>query len=86
MNKFTIISILLLILGILFFGIAGYSYWTMIDLHKTFGYYGLEEKDYLLSEDVANTFADFKYGIVTFLVWGVIAWIAGIIFFFKRKK
>ncbi len=86
MNKFVIISISLLILGIFFFGIAGYCYWTILDLHRTFGYYGLEEKDYLLSANIAETLANLKYGIVKFLILGTAAWISGFIFFLKRNN
>jgi len=86
MNKFIFISILLLVVGLFFFGIAGYSYWTILDLHKTFGYYGLKEKDYLLSANVAETFASLKFGIVKFLILGVAAWVSGFIFFLKRNN
>ena len=86
MNKFIIISISLLILGIFFFGIAGYCYWTILDLHESFGYYGLEEKDYLLSANVSETLANLKYAIVKFLIFGMTAWILGFVFFLKRNK
>jgi len=86
MNKFIIISILLFAVGIIFFGFAGHCYQTIQNLQETFGYYGLQEKDYLLSENVAETFAKLKFGIIKFSILGVIAWTLGFIFFLKRNN
>ncbi len=86
MSKFLVISILLLIAGLLFFGIAGYCFWTIQDMHTTFDYYGLKEKDYLLSLNVAYTIANLKVGIIKFSILGVSAWILGVIFFIKRNN
>ncbi len=85
MNKFLIISILLFVVGIIFFGFAGNCYRAILNLHELFGYYGLQEKDYLSSGNVAETFASLKFGIVKFSILGIIAWILGIAFFLKRK-
>ena len=86
MSKFLIISILLIIIGLLLFGIAGYCYWTIQDLHETFSYYGLKEKDYLANPNTAVTFAKLKLGIVKFSIVGAIAWFLSLIFFLKRKN
>ncbi len=86
MNKFLIISILLFVVGIIFFGFAGNSYRAILNLQELFGYYGLQEKDYLLSPNVAETFTSLKFGIIKFSILGVIAWILGIVFFLKRKN
>ncbi len=85
MNKFLIISILLLVIGIIFFGLAVNCYRTILNLQELFGYYGLEEKN-LLSVNVAETFASLRFGIIKFSILGVIAWILGIVFFLKRKN
>ncbi len=86
MNKFLIISILLFIVSIIFFGLAGNSYRAILNLQELFGYYGLQEKDYLSSVNVAETFAGLKFGIIKFSILGVVAWILGIVFFLKRKN
>lgn len=86
MNKFLIISILLFVVGIIFFGLAGNCYQSILNLQELYGYYGLQEKDYLLSVNVAETFASLKFGIIKFSIIGFASWILSIIFFWKRKK
>lgn len=81
-----LISILLFILGIFFFGFAGYCYWTIQNMHETFSYYRLKEKDYLTNPDTAATFANLKFGIIKFFILGVVAWFFSLIFFLKRKN
>ena len=83
MNKLLIISILLLIAGVLFFGIAGYCFWTIQDMRQTFAYYGINEIDY--SEKIAVAFSNLKFGIIKFSILGVVSWILATIFFVKRK-
>jgi len=55
-------------------------------LQELFGYYGLQEKDYLSSRNVAETFASLKFGIIKFSILGVIAWILGIVFLIRKNK
>ena len=86
MNKFLIISILLFVVGIIFFGLAGNNYQAILNLQELFGYYGLQKKDYFLSPNVAETFVSLKFGIIKFSILGIIAWVLGIIFFLKRKN
>jgi len=86
MNKRLIISILFFAAGISFFGLAAASYQSILNLQEVFGYYGLQEKDYLLSENVGKTFANLKCGIVKFSILGIVAWILGIGFFLKQKN
>ncbi len=84
MNKFLIISILLLILGVVFFGIAGYFFWTIQDLRQTFTHYGINETDY--SEKIAIIFSDLRFGIIKFSIFGIISWLLAIIFFMKKER
>jgi len=56
------------------------------DLHETFSCYGLKEKDYLANANTAATFANLKFGIIKFSIFGVIAWLLSLIFFLKRKN
>ncbi|CAN5116615.1 hypothetical protein BH20ACI1_BH20ACI1_26820 [soil metagenome] len=84
MNKLLIISILLLITGLLFFGIAGYCFWTIQDMRQTFAYYGINETDY--SEKIAIIFSNLKFGIVKFSILGTASCVLAIIFFIKRKS
>ena len=86
MNKFLIISILLFVAGIIFFGFAGNCYRAILNLQELFGYYGLQERDYLSSVNVAETIASLKFGIIKFSILGVAAWVLGIFFFLKRKN
>ncbi len=86
MDKFLIISILLFVIGIIFFGLAGNCYQAILNLQELYGYYGLQEKEYLSSVSVAQTFASLKFGIIKFSILGVVAWILGIVFFLKRKN
>lgn len=86
MNRFLITSIILFVAGIIFFGLAGNSYRSILNLQELFGYYGLQEKGYLSSANVAETFATLKFGIIKFSILGGVAWILGIVFFLKRKN
>ncbi len=86
MSKFLIISILLFVVGIIFFGFAGNCYRAILNLQELFGYYGLQEENYLSSENVAETFALLKFGIIKFSILGLAAWILGIVFFLKRNN
>jgi hypothetical protein len=59
---------------------------AILNLQELYGYYGLQEKDYLSSPNVAETFASFKFGIIKFSILGFRVWILGIVFFLKRKN
>ncbi len=85
MNKFFIVSILLFIVGIIFFGLAANCYRTILNLQELLGYYGIQLSK-LTSGDAVETFAQLKFGIIKFSIFGIVAWILGIVFFFKRKK
>ena len=86
MNKLLIISILLFIAGIIFFGLAGKCYQEILNLQEIFGYYGLQEKNYLSSNSVADTFTLLKFGVIKFSIFGLIAWVLGLVFFLKRNS
>lgn len=86
MNKFLIIAVLLLLTGIIFFGIAGYCYRTIINLRELFAYYSLDEEVYMSHPKNAAVFADLWFGIVKFSILGVVAWILSLIFFWKRNN
>lgn len=86
MNKFLLVSIFLFLAGFLSFSLAIYSYYSLQNVIGVFSYYGLQEKDLSLSKDVAETIFNLKFGIVKFSILGLLAWILGIIFYWKRSK
>jgi len=86
MNKFLIISILLIIAGLFFFGFAGYCYWTIVYLQKMYAYYGIGEKIYLSNAETATMFLNLKFGIVKFSILGLVSWLLAIILFIKIKS
>ncbi len=86
MNKFLIISIILLVIGLFFFGFAGYCYWTIRDMQETFAYYGIGENTYLSNAKTAPTFLNLKFGIVKFSILGLVSWVLAVVFFIKRKS
>jgi hypothetical protein len=75
---------LILIVSILCFCVAGYCYWSILNLRGIFEYYQIEEANYLSDENIAQTFLDFKFGVIKFSILGIISLTAGIILF-KRK-
>lgn len=86
MNKFILVSIFLVVVGLVFFSLAIYSYYSLQNVLDLFSYYGMQEKDLSLSKDVSETIFNLKFGIVKFSVLGLLAWILGIIFYLKRNN
>ncbi len=85
MNKFLTTSILLFVVGIIFFGLAANCYRTILNLQELLGYYGIQS-DTLTSGDAMETFAQLRFGIIKFSILGSVGWILGLIFFVKRKN
>ncbi len=86
MNRFLLVSLLLLLIGLFCFGIALYSYWTLQNMYEIFAYYGAGEKVFLEDAEIARTLFNLKFGIIKFLTFGLIAWVVGLIFFVKRNN
>ncbi len=80
------IGFLLLFVGLVCFGISGYVYMTLQNFYETFAYYGISDENLYLSEKVAKTIFDLKYGIVKFLIFGIIAWLISLFLFIKSRK
>lgn len=84
-NKFTLISIGLLIAGICLFIVSGYLYWALNDLYETLAYYHIEsltETNSKMSEHIFNL----KFGIIKCSILGFVSWILSLVFFLKRKR
>lgn len=73
MNKFVIISITLIFIGILFFGISGFCLLEVQDLRKTFVYYQINEADYLSDKKTALMFSNLEIGAVKFAFLGLVS-------------
>ena len=84
MKKPLTIAVVLFILGFLFFGIAGYCYWAILDVFETLKYYWLETQ-YHIHEPTVEMILNYLYGIVEFVVLGIISCLAGLFVLIKRK-
>ena len=84
-NKFTLISIVLLIVGAGLFIVSGYLYWALNDLYETLANYHIEsvtQTNSKMSEHIFNL----KFGIIKCSILGFSSWILALVFFLKRKR
>jgi hypothetical protein len=86
MNKFLIFSVLLILSGFIFFGLAWYCYSTLQWLYKEMAYYGATSVLNTPGNKIYEMAFNLKFGLVKFSILGIVAWVLGIIFFFKRKN
>ena len=84
MKKYTIISILSFLVGIIAFAVAFYVFHQYKDFLALFGYYGIPEEIY--ASKAAITIFNFKIGIAKYTLLGIVAWIISIFFLVKRLK
>lgn len=87
MNRFRLLSLILFVAGLIFFGLAGFSYRTLQRFYEIFSYYGVNEQQLLASnDDAAQTIFQLKFGIVKFLALGVVAWLVSIVLIIISRK
>jgi uncharacterized membrane protein SpoIIM required for sporulation len=84
MNKFRIISIIMFIGGLACFCIAGYVYWVYLGLFKTLAYYGLPDSTAYSDPKFATTVFNLKFGIIKYIILGIIGILSGIFFSLKE--
>ena len=85
-NKFVIFSALFLVTGVVCFVIAAFAYHSLQNVYEVFAYYGANEKMYLSNPEIAEMIFNLKYGIVKFLVFGIISWGLSLFFYLKRNS
>lgn len=84
-NKFTLISIGLLIAGVGLFIVSGYLYWAMNDLYETLAYYHIESVTQTNSKMIEHI-SNLKFGIIKCSILGFVSWILAFTFFLMRKR